>query len=139
MSVNGFESASYDYDRKKHDQQEWTSIPLTSSTSYSRNTAVFRNPQGAGYSPRRNSSPPASAYFPLLDDANPTTVVSPAAQDHFAYSTTLRRHQVDPGSRLNALRSLADYMTTMNDENEISPTTPIFYCVCFIFYFLIFF
>lgn len=105
-------SASY-HDKKKHDQQEMTSIPLTSSTPYSSNTAVFRNPRSAGYGPRRNSSPPASAYFPSLDDVNPRTDVSPETQSHFAYSTQLRRHH---GDRLNALRSPADFAVLVNDQ-----------------------
>ena len=43
--------------------------------------------------PQRSPSPPASAYFPLLSAGN--TQGTPGAQAHFAYSTTLRRHNVD--------------------------------------------
>ncbi|KAL1745521.1 hypothetical protein HDZ31DRAFT_63015 [Schizophyllum fasciatum] len=50
----------------------------------------------------REDSPPASAYFTnLRDDTDTTPRPAPGAEEHFAYSTTLRRHQqhsLIPGS-----------------------------------------
>ena len=62
-----------------------------STTAHSRLYSV------AGYPPlERNPSPPASSYFPSFADTEfgepqPT----PGATNHFAYSTTLRRHSVE--------------------------------------------
>jgi Ca2+-transporting ATPase len=57
--------------------------PIASSSSY--------NPIQT-----RSESPPASAYFPLLSaDSNARLRPLPDAEAHFAYSTTLRRHQAD--------------------------------------------
>ncbi|KAF8161750.1 Ca-transporting ATPase [Mycena galopus ATCC 62051] len=44
----------------------------------------------------RSASPPASTYFPLLSgDSGARLRPTPDAESHFAYSTTLRRHQPD--------------------------------------------
>lgn len=102
-------SASH-HERKKHNQQDMTSIPLTSSMPYSSSTSTLRNPRGASFDPRRTSSPPASAYFPLLEENNARTMVPHDAEAHFAYSTQLRRHQTE----LSALRSPADFAAAVN-------------------------
>lgn len=80
--------------------------PTASSTSsYHR----ISNPRSAtGYRQhQRSPSPPASAYFPLLqDDVHPRFQATPGADAHFAYSTTLRRHHVD-GAALSTPKGLA--------------------------------
>jgi hypothetical protein len=53
-----------------------------------------------GYSPlaQRELSPPASTYFanfPTDPDSHAEPIPLANAQEHFAYSTTLRRHSVD--------------------------------------------
>jgi hypothetical protein len=53
-----------------------------------------------GYSPiaQRDPSPPASAYFasfPTDPDSHADPIPLANAQEHFAYSTTLRRHHVE--------------------------------------------
>lgn len=69
-------------------------VPLASSTS---SNYRFSNPRSAGYrQQQRSPSPPASAYFPLVEGAvHPRFQATPGADAHFAYSTTLRRHHVD--------------------------------------------
>ncbi len=91
------------YGRKK---RNLTAIPLTSppvgsSSSYYRppppitTGAGASNGNGAAEADR-SSSPPASAYFPLLSaDTNARLRPTPDAEAHFAYSTTLRRHHSD--------------------------------------------
>src|ERR1700733_13506014 len=73
-------------ERKK--RASLSSIPLTplaSSSSYHH------------HPPIRSTSPPASAYFPLLSTDNNTGRLRPIpdAESHFAYSTTLRRHPTE--------------------------------------------
>ena len=100
-------STSSLYDRKRpQDQQEMTTIPLTSAGPYSSRAAVYRNTA-------RPASPPASAYFPSFPDgpyARP--VAAPDAESHFAYSTTLRRHHTE----FTALQSPALFAAAVNAE-----------------------
>ncbi|KAL1672116.1 hypothetical protein EV122DRAFT_271914 [Schizophyllum commune] len=62
----------------------------------------FAAPPFANALSPREESPPASAYFTnLRDDSDSTPRPAPGAEDHFAYSTTLRRHgqhSLIPGS-----------------------------------------
>ncbi|KAI5894467.1 calcium-transporting P [Schizophyllum commune H4-8] len=62
----------------------------------------FAAPPFANTLSPREESPPASAYFTnLRDDSDSTPRPAPGAEDHFAYSTTLRRHgqhSLIPGS-----------------------------------------
>jgi Ca2+-transporting ATPase len=79
-------------------------VALSTSSNYR-----FSNPRSAtGYrQQQRSPSPPASAYFPLLqDDVHPRFQATPDADAHFAYSTTLRRHHVD-GAALSTPKGLA--------------------------------
>jgi hypothetical protein len=79
--------------------------PITvSSSSYTRRPAKRPNMAYAntsnGYSPvaQREPSPPASAYFanfPTDPDSHAEPIPLANAQEHFAYSTTLRRHHVE--------------------------------------------
>lgn len=67
----------------------------TASSAHSRIGAVSRN---GGYNvvpQQRPDSPPASAYFSGFSDPHHEPTPTPGAQAHFAYSTTLRRHQLD--------------------------------------------
>ncbi|KAH8827830.1 Ca-transporting ATPase [Flagelloscypha sp. PMI_526] len=81
--------------------------PLSSASS---STSAYR-PLGnmAQHAGPRTASPPASAYFPHLSpDPNASGGLRPTpdAGDHFAYSTTLRRHPtLDQHSIENALSS----------------------------------
>src|SRR5258705_13788874 len=78
--------------------------PLASSTSSDYRISNIRS--ATGYR-QRTPSPPASAYFPLLqDNEHPRFQATPGADAHFAYSTTLRRHHVD-GAALSTPKGLA--------------------------------
>lgn len=104
-------STSSLHDRKRQDQHEMTTIPLT-ATPYSSRSAVFRNTHGASGS-GRPASPPASAYFPSFpDDPYGRPVAAPDAESHFAYSTTLRRHH----NEFTALQSPALFAAAVNAE-----------------------
>lgn len=69
-------------------------VASSMSSAFSRHTHSHTLPQGSTYPPPRSDSPPASAYFPSLSaDTNTRLRPIPDAESHFAYSTTLRRHQ----------------------------------------------
>lgn len=91
-------------ERKKRTLSE---LPLGSSSS-STHRHVYINPNH-----QRSASPPASAYFPLLS-ADHSARLRPTAdaEAHFAYSTTLRRHQ----SEASALASPAHLASAVNAE-----------------------
>jgi P-type Ca2+ transporter type 2C len=94
-------------ERKK---RTMSALPLGSSvasTSSSQHRQYYQAPQ-------RSPSPPASAYFPLLsaDSSSARLQPTPDAQSHFAYSTTLRRHQ----SEAAALTSPAYIADVVNQE-----------------------
>ncbi|KAF4620920.1 hypothetical protein D9613_000938 [Agrocybe pediades] len=102
------------YERKK---RNLTAIPVTSpmATSSSSNYrfAAQHSANGHGFGPR-SPSPPASAYFPLLSaDTNSRLRPTPDANAHFAYSTTLRRHQSEGAA---ALASPAVFAAAVNAE-----------------------
>lgn len=90
-------------ERKKRTLSE---LPLGSSSS-STHRHVYHNFN------QRSPSPPASAYFPLLS-ADHSARLRPTAdaEAHFAYSTTLRRHQ----SEASALASPAHLASAVNAE-----------------------
>lgn len=109
-------SSGMGYERKK---RNLTAIPITSPTAAS-SAANYRVGQhsatGNGYpSNPRSPSPPASAYFPLLSAQDTTSRLRPTpnAEAHFAYSTTLRRHQSDTAA---ALASPAEFAAAVNAE-----------------------
>jgi P-type Ca2+ transporter type 2C len=101
------------YPDKKHDSisrgdaSSSHQQPQAISTSSRPPRRIYARPAMASvnttnpYSPNRPPSPPATAYFsgfgnedaPASMQREPTA--QPDAQAHFAYSTTLRRHQVD--------------------------------------------
>ena len=67
--------------------------PYAATTSSSSPHTTRRLPH---HSPR-TSSPPASTYFsPPAGDDQMEMHPTPGAQEHFAYSTTLRRHSLPP-------------------------------------------
>jgi len=79
-------------------------ITTSSSSSYPRRPSKRLYPSyidtSYGYSPlaQREPSPPASAYFenfPNDPDSHADPIPLGNAQEHFAYSTTLRRHHVE--------------------------------------------
>lgn len=79
-------------------------ITTSSSSSYPRRPPKRLYPShintSYGYSPlaQREPSPPASTYFanfPTDPDSHAEPIPLANAQDHFAYSTTLRRHHVE--------------------------------------------
>ncbi|KIM40407.1 hypothetical protein M413DRAFT_28877 [Hebeloma cylindrosporum] len=109
-------SSGMGYERKK---RNLTAIPLTSPMAAS-SAANYRVSQhsatGNGYPPNpRSPSPPASAYFPLLSAQDTTSRLRPTpdAEAHFAYSTTLRRHQSETAA---ALASPAEFAAAVNAE-----------------------
>lgn len=109
-------SSGMGYERKK---RSLTAIPITSPTAAS-SAANYRVTQHSatvnGYPPHpRSPSPPASAYFPLLSAQDTTSRLRPTpnAEAHFAYSTTLRRHQTDTAA---ALASPAEFAAAVNAE-----------------------
>ncbi|KAF8161376.1 Ca-transporting ATPase [Crassisporium funariophilum] len=100
------------YGRKK---RNLTAIPLTSPVATS-SSSNYRFNQGSAnaYHHPRSPSPPASAYFPLLSaDTNARLRPTPDAEQHFAYSTSLRRHQSEGAA---ALASPAVFAAAMNAE-----------------------
>ena len=110
-------SSGMGYERKK---RNLTAIPITSpmaATSASNyRVSGQHSATGNGYPPNpRSPSPPASAYFPLLSAQDTTSRLRPTpdAEAHFAYSTTLRRHQSDTAA---ALASPAEFAAAVNAE-----------------------
>lgn len=113
--MNG--SSGMGYERKKRIPANTTpGTPMASSSS----AHFYRNPQHSanGNNPHfhipRSPSPPASAYFPLLSaDGTNRLRPTPNAEQHFAYSTQLRRHQTDAAA---ALASPAVFAAAVNAE-----------------------
>lgn len=88
------------YERKRNPNLENLSEAALAGSSSSAH-AFSRPPHFSGHVAPRSPSPPASAYFPLLSaDHNSDAQLRPTrdAEQHFAYSTTLRRHNVEPAS-----------------------------------------
>ncbi|KAF9047497.1 Ca-transporting ATPase [Panaeolus papilionaceus] len=114
-SQNNKSSSGMGYERKKRNM---TAIPITSPMATSSSSsyrfasgAVSASPYRQG---ARSPSPPASAYFPLLSaDGNARLRPTPDAESHFAYSTTLRRHQSEGAA---ALSSPAEFAAAVNAE-----------------------
>ena len=105
-------SSGMGYERKKRNM---TQIPLTPmATSSASDYRVSGSPTAYNTTHPRSPSPPASAYFPLLSadsDARFRPVAD--AESHFAYSTTLRRHQSEGAA---ALKSPAVFAAAVNAE-----------------------
>ncbi|KAJ2928625.1 hypothetical protein H1R20_g8434, partial [Candolleomyces eurysporus] len=87
----------------------------SSSAHFYRNPQHSANGHGSHFHGLpRSDSPPASAYFPLLSaDGTNRLRPTPNAEQHFAYSTQLRRHQTDAAS---ALASPAVFAAAVNAE-----------------------
>ncbi|KAJ7125393.1 Ca-transporting ATPase [Mycena epipterygia] len=69
--------------------------PLSAATASSSSSSFARHTFAMHDQPRA-ASPPASTYFPLLSgDSGARLRPTADADSHFAYSTTLRRHQAD--------------------------------------------
>ncbi|KDR75583.1 hypothetical protein GALMADRAFT_248070 [Galerina marginata CBS 339.88] len=105
------------YERKK---RNLTAIPITSPmAASSASNYRYGGQHSAGsthhiHGGPRSPSPPASAYFPLLSgDAHTRLRPTPNAEAHFAYSTTLRRHQSEGAA---ALASPAVFAAAVNAE-----------------------
>lgn len=108
-------------ERKRSPARDLAEGPATASSSssaLSRHTATTRS---ATLPPPRTSSPPASAYFSQFaaDDSH-VAQAAPDASSHFAYSTTLRRHQQEGplgftqtphGAALSSLQELRSAVT----------------------------
>jgi len=109
-------SSGMGYERKK---KSLSNIPLFSPTATSSASNYRTNDSPSAYRAAypnhpRSPSPPASAYFPLLSaDANARFRPTPDAESHFAYSTTLRRHQSEGAA---ALKSPAIFAAAVNAE-----------------------
>jgi len=87
--------------------------PMASSSAANYRVNGQRSPTGHGYPNPRSPYPPASAFFPLLSaDTTSRLQPTPDAEAHFAYSTTLRRHQTEGAS----LASPADFAAVVNAE-----------------------
>ncbi|PPQ78974.1 hypothetical protein CVT25_002258, partial [Psilocybe cyanescens] len=103
-------SSGMGYERKK---RNLTAIPITSPMAASSSSNYRYGNQHSASIPR-SPSPPASAYFPLLSADNNTRLrPTPDADAHFAYSTTLRRHQSESAA---ALASPAVFAAAVNAE-----------------------
>ncbi|KAH9485618.1 Calcium-transporting ATPase 1 [Psilocybe cubensis] len=104
-------SSGMGYERKK---RNLTAIPITSPMAASSSSNYRYGNQHSASIPGRSPSPPASAYFPLLSGDNTTRLrPTPDADAHFAYSTTLRRHQSESAA---ALASPAVFAAAVNAE-----------------------
>lgn len=80
---------------------ELASVP---ETSMSTSSSFYRSGSGY-YDGSRSDSPPASTYFPTVsEDQEAAPLPTPGADQHFAYSTTLRRHHTEDsiGDRFEA-------------------------------------
>ncbi|KAJ7496607.1 Ca-transporting ATPase [Mycena latifolia] len=78
-------SSGMGYERKRPP----SATAASTSSSFARHTFAMHDQP-------RSASPPASTYFPLLSgDSGARLRPTADAESHFAYSTTLRRHQVD--------------------------------------------
>lgn len=66
----------------------------------------------------RSSSPPASAYFSHFtgDHHGDPVPTSPDAGSHFAYSTTLRRHHVEPALGITHPPTLGELRNVVVEE-----------------------
>ncbi|KII95488.1 hypothetical protein PLICRDRAFT_96597 [Plicaturopsis crispa FD-325 SS-3] len=72
--------------------RDFSAIPQAASSS----SAFSTSPSGAVLHGQRSPSPPASAYFPVVSqDTDAAPEPTPGADQHFAYSSTLRRHSVE--------------------------------------------
>jgi Ca2+-transporting ATPase len=105
-------SSGMGYERKKRNM---TQIPLTPmATSSASDYRVNGSPTVYNTIHPRSPSPPASAYFPLLSAGTDARFRPTAdAESHFAYSTTLRRHQSEGAA---ALKSPAVFAAAVNAE-----------------------
>lgn len=94
-------------ERKRSLAKELTIIPETHmSTSSALSRPPYNNQTQGFYQADgpRSPSPPASAYFPSVSlDQDREPEPTPDAEQHFAYSTTLRRHQ--PEGSLSLLQN----------------------------------
>ena len=101
------------YERKK--RITMSQIPLTPvATSSASDYRVNGSPTVYNATHPRSPSPPASAYFPLLSaDTDARFRPTADAESHFAYSTTLRRHQSEGAA---ALKSPAVFAAAVNAE-----------------------
>ena len=108
-------SSGVGYERKKRNGNNLSHIPMTPmATSSASNYHTPTTYHGAHSSHPRSPSPPASAYFPLLSaDTNARFRPTADAESHFAYSTTLRRHQSEGAS---ALKSPTVFAAAVNAE-----------------------
>jgi len=99
-------SSSTGYERKK---RNLTAIPISSPLASS-SSHRFGHQHSAGLNyPARHDSPPASAYFPLLSaDSQARLRPVPDAEQHFAYSTQLRRHQSESAAVLSSPAAFAN-------------------------------
>jgi Ca2+-transporting ATPase len=92
-------SAEMGYGRHKRTISSIRVPAVASSTSSNYRMSNPGSATGYRQQQQRSPSPPASAYFPLVqDDVHPRFQATPDAESHFAYSTTLRRHHVDGGA-----------------------------------------
>ena len=105
-------SSGMGYERKK---RVMTQIPLTPvATSSASDYRVSSSPTVYNTIHPRSPSPPASAYFPLLSaDTDARFRPTADAESHFAYSTTLRRHQSEGAA---AMKSPAVFAAAVNAE-----------------------
>ncbi|EPQ55398.1 Ca-transporting ATPase [Gloeophyllum trabeum ATCC 11539] len=87
------------YERRKSPARDLgNGFPMSSSSSYglSHVSLSGRSQTMLPYA-QRSPSPPASAYFTSIPpDHGHEPEPSPGAAEHFAYSTTLRRHHTEP-------------------------------------------
>ncbi|KAJ7578276.1 Ca-transporting ATPase [Mycena floridula] len=112
MNHKRFGSSGMGYERKRNGNVpnlEEAALVGSSSSAH-----PFSRPNFSQYPAARSPSPPASAYFPLLSaDHNRENRLRPTpdAESHFAYSTTLRRHHIEP-----TLASPAQFAHVVNTE-----------------------
>jgi hypothetical protein len=104
-----------DYERKKRNMSQDSQIPLTPmATSSASDYRVNGSPTVYNAIHSRSPSPPASTYFPLLSaDTDARFRPTADAESHFAYSTTLRRHQSEGAA---ALKSPVVFDAAVNAE-----------------------
>lgn len=88
-----------------------SSVASSTSSVFSRQTYHVNQGYSFAQAPARSPSPPASSYFPLLSNTDAEPQPLRDAEAHFAYSTTLRRHQPE-----NALTSPAEIAFMVNAE-----------------------
>ncbi|TFK50739.1 Ca-transporting ATPase [Heliocybe sulcata] len=106
--------------RSERRKESGNGIPMSSSSSYGlSHLSLSERTQSMLPYAQRSPSPPASAYFSNFGpDHDHEPEPTPDANNHFAYSTTLRRHHTEPfgPSASGSLPTLGSLSSAVSEE-----------------------